>query len=53
MNELSERLLAHLKEVVRDRDPYLASLGHFYVREYIRRELQQWGEVEIDEFVSC
>jgi hypothetical protein len=50
MNELSERLLAHLKEVARDRDPYLASLGHFYVREYIRKELQQWGEVEIDEF---
>ncbi len=50
MNELSERLLVHLKEVARDRDPYLASLGHFYVREYIRQELQQWGEVEIDEF---
>jgi len=50
MNELSERLLVHLKEVARDRDPYLASLGHFYVREYIRQELQQWGKVEIDEF---
>ncbi|NEP43679.1 MAG: M20/M25/M40 family metallo-hydrolase [Okeania sp. SIO2H7] len=50
MNKLSKRLLVHLKEVARDRDPYFASLGHFYVREYIRQELQQWGEVEIDKF---
>lgn len=50
MNQLSERLLAHLQQIARDRDPYFASLGHFYVREYIRQEWQQWGEVEIDEF---
>lgn len=50
MNELSGRLLVNLREVARDRDPYFAPLGHLYVREYIRQELQQWGEVEIDEF---
>ncbi len=50
MNELSERLLAHLREVARDRDPYFAPLGHLSVREYIRQKFQEWGEVEIDEF---
>lgn len=50
MNELSERLLVHLREVARDRDPYFAPLGHLSVREYIRQKFQQWGEVEIDEF---
>ncbi|MDY6802876.1 MAG: M20/M25/M40 family metallo-hydrolase [Cyanobacteriota bacterium] len=50
MNELSERLLVHLREVARDRDPYFAPLGHLSVREYIRQKFKQWGEVEIDEF---
>lgn len=50
MNELSERLLVHLREVTRDRDPFFASLGHLSVREYIRKQFQEWGEVEIDEF---
>ncbi len=35
---------------MRDRDPYLSSAGHFYVQEYIRQELQQWGEVINHEF---
>ncbi|NEP79664.1 MAG: M20/M25/M40 family metallo-hydrolase [Okeania sp. SIO3B3] len=47
---LRARLENHLNEIVRDRDPYLASGGHFYVRQYIARQLSQWGNVEIDEF---
>lgn len=47
---IKERLLAHLKQIVRDRHPYLNSEAHFYVREYIRQELQNWGEVETHYF---
>lgn len=35
---------------MRDRDPYLASAGHFYVQQYIRQQLEQWGTVETHEF---
>lgn len=35
---------------MRDRDPYLASAGHFYVQQYIRQELEQWGTIETHEF---
>ncbi len=48
--DLKERLHAHLTEIVRDRDPYLDSLGHFYVQQYIRQQLGQWGDVETHEF---
>lgn len=47
---LKERLSAHLAEIVRERDPYLATAGYFYVRQYIRTQLAQWGSVQIDEF---
>ena len=48
--DLKERLHTHLGQLVRDRDPYLASAGHFYVQQYIRQQLEQWGTVEIHEF---
>lgn len=48
--ELKERLHKHLIELVRERDPYLASAGHFYVQQYIRQQLEQWGNVEIHDF---
>ncbi|HLO49471.1 MAG TPA: M28 family peptidase [Kamptonema sp.] len=48
--ELKERLYNHLTQIVRDRNPYLASAGHFYVQQYIRQQLEQWGTVEIDKF---
>lgn len=48
--ELQATLEQHLKELVRDRSPYLASAGHFYAREYIHQSLKQWGTVERDEF---
>ena len=47
---LKERLHSHLIQIVRDRNPYLASQGHFYVQQYIREQLAQWGTVEIDDF---
>ena len=48
--ELKQRLHNHLIQIVRERDPYLNSGGHFLVREYIRQSLSQWGEVETHEF---
>jgi len=48
--DLKERLHSHLIQIVRDRNPYLASEGHFYVQQYIREQLGQWGTVEIDDF---
>ncbi|MGL6340330.1 MAG: M28 family peptidase, partial [Waterburya sp.] len=47
---LKQQLHDHLTQIVRDRDPYLNSGGHFLVREYIRESLALWGEVEIHEF---
>ena len=48
--DLKLRLHTHLKQIVRDRDPFLASGGHFFVQQYIRRQLAQWGKVKIDVF---
>ncbi len=47
---LKQNLQAHLEHVVRDRDPYIATEGHFYVQQYIRGELGRWGQVETHEF---
>jgi Zn-dependent M28 family amino/carboxypeptidase len=49
--DLKERLQTYLSHVVRERDPYLATEGHFYVREYIREELGKWGEVDTGTFL--
>lgn len=48
--ELKQRLQTHLTEIVRERDPYLATAGHFYVQQYIRQQLAQWGTVSTHEF---
>ncbi len=48
--DLKEHLQNHLTQIVRDRDPYLATSGHFYVQQYIRQQLKQWGDVETHEF---
>ena len=47
---LKNRLQTHLTHIVRDRDPYIASLGHFFVQQYIREQFEQWGSVEIHTF---
>ena len=48
--DVQQRLQTHLTQIVRDRDPYLASAGHFYVQQYIRQQLEQWGTVETHAF---
>lgn len=48
--DIKERLHTHLTQLVRDRDPYLAIGGHFYVQQYIRQQLEQWGTVGTHEF---
>lgn len=48
--ELKQRLHNHLTQIVRERDPYVATGGHFLVREYIRQQLAQWGTVKTHEF---
>jgi len=48
--ELKQRLYNHLTQVVRERDPYLNTGGHFLVREYIRQSFARWGDVETHEF---
>ncbi|MBD2329934.1 M28 family peptidase [Alkalinema sp. FACHB-956] len=50
MQDLQQRLLNHLLEIVRERDPYLAPQGHFYVQQYVKSQLAQWGTVETHEF---
>ncbi|NJO39211.1 MAG: M28 family peptidase [Cyanobacteria bacterium RU_5_0] len=47
---LQHNLLTHLQQVIRDRDPYLATEGHFYAQHYIRQQFAQWGTVETHEF---
>jgi Zn-dependent M28 family amino/carboxypeptidase len=48
--DLKASLRSHLIQIVRERDPYLATGGHFYVQQYIRQQLEQWGVVETHEF---
>ena len=43
---LQTRLRHHLSHLVRDRSPYFASEGHFYVQQYIQQELAVWGAIE-------
>src|SRR5215207_9329784 len=46
--ELRERLLRHLQELVRERDPDCAPAGHAAVREYVARQLGEHGAVTGD-----
>ncbi|WP_071191068.1 M28 family peptidase [Trichormus sp. NMC-1] len=47
---LKQRLQNHLQQIARERDPYMATAGHFFVQEYIRQQFAQWGSVEIHTF---
>ncbi|WP_017318704.1 M28 family peptidase [Mastigocladopsis repens] len=47
---LKNQLENHLTSIARERDPYLATAGHFFVQEYIRQQLAQYGSVEIHTF---
>lgn len=50
-SEMCDRLWEHLQHIARERDPYLATAGHFFVQTYIREQLQQWGAILSHEFV--
>ena len=41
--EVKERLTIHLKELIRERDPYLATQGHYYVQQYIYSQFNRSG----------
>jgi Zn-dependent M28 family amino/carboxypeptidase len=49
---LKERLQTYLSEIARERDPYMATAGHFFVQEYLRQQFSRWGGVEIHTFVT-
>lgn len=47
---MNNRLKYHVQQIARCRDPYLAQGGHFFVREYIREDLGQFGTVNVHSF---
>ncbi len=47
---LRQNLEHHLKQIARERHPYIASGGHFFVQQYIKQQLEQWGKVYLHEF---
>ena len=47
---LKSKIYNHLTQITRERDPYVASGGHFFVKQYIKEELSQWGEVTTHDF---
>ena len=47
---LIKQLHNHLTQIAKERDPYMASGGHFFVKEYIRQQLSQWGTVTTHDF---
>ncbi len=47
---LRQNLENHLQQIVRERHPYIASGGHFFVQQYIKQQLEQWGKVSLHEF---
>jgi Zn-dependent M28 family amino/carboxypeptidase len=47
---LKNKLHDRLTYITRERDPYVASGGHFFVKQYIKEELSQWGEVITHDF---
>ena len=49
-NETKENLQRHLQNIAIPRDPYFASGGHFFVREYIRGNLSSFGDVKVHKF---
>lgn len=51
VDSLQANLLLHLQQLVRDRNPYLASAGHFYAQQYLRQTLSQWGSTSAQTFV--
>ena len=54
METLQARLFHYLEKTVIERNPYYASDGHLFAREYIRSHFAKFGEVITHEFeVTC
>lgn len=49
-DSLRGHLVSHLQELIRERDPYVGSQGHFYAQHYIQTQLNQWGQSETMSF---
>ena len=46
---LQQNLRSRLLEIVRERDPYFATQGHFYVETYLRETLSHdWNSAQIE-----
>ncbi len=50
MKNIQDNLTNHLKVIIRKRDPFFAMEGHFFVREYIRKELSNFGNIQQQNF---
>lgn len=50
MKNIQTNLINHLQPIIRERDPFFATEGHFFVREYMRQELSNFGEVKQHNF---
>lgn len=50
MQDLQAKLLHHLEKIVIERNPYYASAGHLFAREYIRSHFAKFGDVSVHEF---
>jgi Zn-dependent M28 family amino/carboxypeptidase len=48
---LKQQLESHLHLITRERDPYIASAGHFFVQQYIYEQFSRFGSVEIHTFI--
>ncbi|MEM8806693.1 MAG: M28 family peptidase [Cyanobacteria bacterium P01_G01_bin.38] len=47
---VTQNLVSHLDQIVRERDPFLATQGHFYVQQYLQQQLSLWGSVTCQPF---
>lgn len=50
MENLQARLSHHLEKIVIERNPFYASAGHLFAREYIRSHFAKFGPVITHEF---
>ncbi|PSF39563.1 peptidase M28 [Aphanothece hegewaldii CCALA 016] len=48
---IKQNLINHLNQIIRERDPYIANGGHFFIKEYIRQEFRNFGHVESHPFI--
>ncbi|MFQ3614363.1 MAG: M28 family peptidase [Cyanobacteriota bacterium] len=53
MEDLKQRLEAHVQQVAHPRDPDWSPLGHRQVEQYVQEQLSQWGSLEEFRFEYC